>query len=211
MSKTQYPVFTIGHSNHSLDCFMKLLRAHGVNEAVDVRSAPYSGYTPHFNYDFLKDALENKGIGYLFMGGKLGGRPADRSCYDAAGRVLHDKVAKTEGFNDGVKDIIRGAGERRIALMCSEKEPLECHRTLLVAHNLAQWGVAVQHILAEGNLESHDETMNRLLGVFKLPPDGNMFRTRDDVIAKVVALQAKQVAFVDDRMKAQHGDWEDAP
>ena len=184
-----------------------------MNEAVDVRSAPYSGYTPHFNYDFLKDALENKGIGYLFMGGKLGGKPADRSCYDNTGRVLYDKVAETEGFNDGVKDIIRGADERRIALMCSEKEPLECHRTLLVAHNLAQWGVAVQHILAEGNLESHDETMNRLLNLCKmLSQQEELFPPlRNKLIADAVALQVKRVAFVDDRMKARHGDWEDAP
>lgn len=93
MSKTQHPVFTIGHSNHSLEHFIELLRAHGVNEVVDVHSAPYSGYTPHFNHDFLKDALENKGIDYLFMGSELGGRSVDRSCYDANGRVLYDKVA----------------------------------------------------------------------------------------------------------------------
>ena len=84
--------------------------------------------------------------------------------------------------------------------MCSEKEPLECHRTLLVAHNLAKHGVAVQHILAEGNLENHDEAMNRLLDLFKLSPD-DMFRTRDDVIAEAVALQAKRFAFVDGRTK----------
>lgn len=94
--------------------------------------------------------------------------------------------------------------------MCSEKEPLECHRALLVAHNLLQRGVAVKHILANGVLENHDEAMNRLLGVFKLPPDGDMFRTRNDVIAEAVDRQAKRVAFVDDRMKAQHSDWDDA-
>ena len=212
MSKTQYPVFTIGHSNHSLEHFIKLLRAHGVDEVVDIRSAPYSRYRPWFNRDFnhdsnyvpLKDALENKGIGYLFMGGELGGRPADRFCYDDNGRVMYGKVAETDWFKDGLKQVIRGADERRIALMCSETEPLECHRTLLVAHNLAQRGVVVQHILAEGKLESHDDAMNRLLGIFKLSPD-DMFRTRDDVIAEAVVLQAKRFAFVDDRMKAQHG------
>lgn len=140
MSKIQYPVFTIGHSNHSLECFLELLRAHGVDEVVDVRSAPYSGYAPHFNHDSLKDALENVGIDYLFMGGELGGRPADRSCYDDNGRVMYGKVAETDGFKEGLRQVIRGADERRIALMCSEKEPLECHRTLLAAHNLAQRG-----------------------------------------------------------------------
>lgn len=214
MSKTQYLVFTIGHSNHSLEHFIKLLRAHGVDEVVDVRSAPYSRYRPWFNRDSnhdsnyvpLKDALENKGIGYLFMGGELGGRPVDRSCYDDdTRRVVYDRVAETDGFKEGLKQVIRGAYERCIALMCSEKEPLECHRTFLVARNLAQRGVVVQHILAEGKLESHDDAMNRLLGIFKLSPD-DMFRTRDDVIAEAVVLQAKRFAFVDDRMKAQHGD-----
>lgn len=206
MSKTQYPVFTIGHSNHSLDCFMELLRAHGVDEVVDVRSAPYSGYAPHFNHDSLKESLEKVGIDYLFTGCGLGGRPVDRSCYDN-GRVMYDRVAKTDWFNDGLNQVIRNAYERRIALMCSEKEPLECHRTLLVAHNLAQRGVAVQHILDEDKLESHDEAMNRLLDIYKLPHEGDMFRTRDDVIVEAVVLQAKRFAFVDDnRMKAQHGD-----
>ena len=90
--------------------------------------------------------------------------------------------------------------------MCSEKEPLECHRTFLVAHNLAKRGIEAQHILVDSELESHDEAMNRLLGIFQLPPDVDMFRTRDDVIVEAVVLQAKRFAFVNDRMKAQHGD-----
>ena len=203
MSKTQYPVFTIGHSNHSLECFIELLQAHEVNEVVDVRSAPYSSYTPHFNHDFLKDVLEKERIDYLFMGDELGGRPADRFCYDDDGRVMYDLVAETDWFNNGLNQVIRNADEWRIALMCSEKEPLECHRTLLVVHNLAQRGVRVQHILVEGKLESHNEAMNRLIEIFKLPPDGDMFRTRYDVIAKAAALQAERVAFVDDRIKAR--------
>ena len=219
MSKTQYPVFTIGHSNHSLEYFIKLLRARGVDEVVDIRSAPYSRYRPWFNRDSnhdsnyvpLKDALENEGIDYLFMGGELGGRPADRFCYDDNGRVMYDRFAKTDAFNNGVKALIRNAYERCIALMCSEKEPLECHRSLLVAHNLAQRGVVVQHILTNGNLESHDEAMNRLLEIFKmLPPQGDMFPPsrdeRNKLIADAVERRAKRFAFVDDRMKAQHGD-----
>ena len=202
MSKTQYPVFTIGHSNHSLEHFIKLLRAHEVNEVVDIRSAPYSGYTPHFNHDFLKDALEKERIDYLFMGDELGGRPADRFGYDT-GRVVYDKVAETDWFNDRLNQVIRNADEWRIALMCSEKELLECHRTLLVVHNLAQRGVGVQRILVKGKLESHNEAMNRLIEIFKLPPDGDTFRTRYDVIAKAAALQAERVAFVDDRIKAR--------
>ena len=215
MSKTQYPVFTIGHSNHSPEYFIKLLRAHEVNEVVDIRSAPYSGYASHFNHDFLKNALEKERIDYLFMGDELGGRPADPSCYDGDGRVMYDRVAETNGFKEGLNQVIRGADERRIALMCSEKEPLECHRTLLVAYNLTQWGIAVQNILADGELESYDEAMNRLLKLYKmLSLQGDMFPPSRDglnkLIAKAVDRRAKQFAFVDDRMKSRHGDWEDA-
>lgn len=118
---------------------------------------------------------------------------------------MYDKVAKTDAFNDGVKDLICNADERRIALMCSEKKPLECHRTLLVAHNLAHRGVVVQHILADGELEKHDEAMNRLLNLCKmLSRQEDLFPpSRDKLIAEAVAHQAKWVAFVDDRMKAK--------
>ena len=87
MGATQHPVFTIGHSNHPPEAFLVLLQEHGVDEVVDVRSSPSSRYTAHFNYDVLDRALEKAGIGYVFMGGELGGRPADRSCYDSDGRV----------------------------------------------------------------------------------------------------------------------------
>ena len=153
MSITQYPVFTVGHSNHPPAAFITLLVRHGIDEIADVRSAPYSRYTPHFNHDALQTLLDDVGIGYAFLGGELGGRPSDRSCYDAAGRVRYDKVAETDAFDDGIRRIIHNADDRRIALLCSEKEPLECHRTLLSARNLAERGVAIEHILADGALE----------------------------------------------------------
>ena len=197
MSLTQYPVFTVGHSNHPPDAFVNLLIRHGIDEVADVRSAPYSRYTPHFNHDALSGLLDDVGIGYAFLGGELGGRPADRSCYDADGRVIYDRVAETDGFDDGVRRIIRSADDRRIALLCSEKEPLECHRTLLVARNLAESGVAVEHILADGQLECYDDALSRLLDILKLPQQGDLFRTRDDVIAEALRRQAQKFAYVD--------------
>lgn len=196
MSITQYPVFTVGHSNHPPAAFITLLVRHGIDEIADVRSAPYSRYTPHFNHDALQTLLDDVGIGYAFLGGELGGRPADRSCYDAAGRVRYDKVAETDAFDDGVRRIIHNADDRRIALLCSEKEPLECHRTLLIARNLAERGVAIEHILADGALESHAAAMSRLLDWHKLPQQGDMFRARDDVIAEALHRQAQKFAYV---------------
>ncbi len=211
VSPTQYPVLTVGHSNHAPDAFIKLLIRHGVDEVADVRSAPYSRYAPHFNHDALPGLLGDVGIGYLFLGGELGGRPADRACYDADGRVMYDRVAETDGFDDGIRRIIRNAGERRIALMCSEKEPLECHRTLLVARSLAGRGVAVAHILADGRLENYDDAISRLVDIFKLPQQGDLFRSRDDVIANALRRQAQKFAYIGARPPAGRVEWEDAP
>ncbi len=202
MAITQFPVFTVGHSNHSPEEFIKLLLRHNVDEVADVRSSPYSRYTPHFNHEPLNGILNDMGIGYTFMGEELGGRPTDRSCYDADGRVRYDRVADTDPFDDGIRCIIRGADERRIALMCTEKEPLECHRTLLIAGTLTERGVAVAHILADGNLENHEATMDRLMELLKLPHNGDMFRSRDDVIADALNRQAQKVAYVAEKLPA---------
>lgn len=210
MSESLYPIFTVGHSNHPPETFINLLLRHGIDEVADVRSAPYSRYTPHFNYEPLQQALDDIGIAYTYLGGELGGRPADRSCYDPDGRVRYDRVVDTEQFDDGIRNVIRAADERRVALLCTEKEPLECHRTLLVARALVERGVAVAHILADGGLESHGDAMTRLVEVHKLPSDGDMFRTRDDVIADALERQARKFAYVGEQPPARRDEWEDA-
>ena len=210
MTPTENPIFTLGHSNHPPELFNRLLLQHGVDEIIDVRSAPYSRYNPHFNHDALQHALDDIGIAYAYLGGELGGRPADRSCYDSDGRVRYDRVAETMQFDDAIRSVIRAADERRVALLCTEKEPLECHRTLLVARTLAERGLAVSHILADGRLETHHDAMLRLVEAHKLPPHGDMFRTRDDVIADALERQARKFAYVGEKPAAAHDEWEPA-
>lgn len=196
MIHTEHPVFTVGHSNHTPETFISLLARHGVDEVVDVRSAPYSRYAPQFNYESLQQMLGEIGLAYEYMGGELGGRPADRSCYDADGRVLYERVAETDLFDDGIRRIMRAADERRVALLCTEKEPLECHRTLLVARALDARNVTVTHILADGGWEDHGTTLDRLIQIHKLPPNGDMFRSRADVILEALARQGRKFAYV---------------
>ena len=195
MSETEYPVYTIGHSNHALESFMDLLRKNGIDEVIDVRSSPYSRYNLHFNHNTLDMALEAVGIEYTFLGGELGGRPADRSCYDADGRVLYDRLAETDSFQDGISYVTRHADESHVALMCSEKDPLDCHRALLIAGTLADLGVVVEHILAGGELEEHAAAIDRLMADLKLPPNGDLFRSRDEVIADALTSQSRKVAY----------------
>ncbi len=211
MSSTLLPVFTIGHSNHSPGAFVELLLRHGVDEVVDVRSSPYSRYAPQFNHEALARTLGGVGeggIGYAFLGGELGGRPADRSCYDADGRVRYDRLADTDLFDDGIRRVMRSADERRVALMCTEKDPLDCHRTLLVARTLIERGVAVEHILSDGSVESQDAAMDRLMDVFKLPRGGDLFRSRDEVVVEALSRQAKRVAHVGEK-PGDANDWGD--
>ena len=196
MSQIQLSVCTVGHSNHPAEVFLGLLLRHGIEEVVDVRSSPYSRYNPQFNRKALQAALAAAGVGYVFMGEELGGRPANPSCYDSEGRVQYDRLAETEAFNAGIRQVVRRTGERRVALMCSEKEPLDCHRTLLIAQVLTARGIAVAHILADGDLESHAAAMDRLLDGFQLPRDGDLFRSRKQLLADAVKRQARQVAYV---------------
>ena len=200
MNDAQPMVFTVGHSNHPPEVFVNLLVRHGVDEVIDVRSAPYSRYAPQFNHEELKRLLEDIGIGYTFRGGELGGRPVDRACYDADGRVQYDRVAATDTFDDALRRVIRVAEENSAVLLCTEKEPLECHRTLLVSRALHERGVSIAHILADGILEDHADAMLRLVEIHKLPPNGDMFRSPADVIEEALTRQAHKFAYVAEKL-----------
>lgn len=190
-------VLTIGHSNHPWEAFAALLERHGVGAVADVRSAPYSRFNPHFDRETLAGALKGRGMAYVYLGRELGGR--DPECYEG-GRIRYDRIARTERFRDGIERVVRGAREHRIALMCAEKEPLDCHRTLLVAPALEREGIDVMHVHADGVLEPNAEAMDRLLDKFDLRPDGDLFRRpREELVAEAIALQARRVAHTDDR------------
>ncbi len=187
-------VLTIGHSTHDSEAFVALLQRYGVTEMADVRSSPYSRFNPQFNREALANRLVACGIKYAFLGQELGGRPDDASCYEN-GRVRYDLVNKTRSFQRGLERILRDIANHRIALMCSEKEPLECHRTLLVAQALQAQGVAVEHILADGELETHAAAMDRLLSLHDDPRQADLFRPRDERIARAIAKQIERIAY----------------
>ena len=200
MNEQRHPVLTIGHSTHSIDAFIALLRQHGVTALADVRSAPYSRFNPQFNKEALALSLKAHGIKYVFLGRELGARSNDRSCYEN-GRVQYARLARTKAFHSGLDRVIRGARDHCIALMCAEKEPLECHRTILVARALVEQGVTVEHILADGRLETHGEAMERLLDVLGLPRE-DLFRSRQELVAQALALQEERIAYVDEKLAA---------
>ena len=172
------------------------------NTAIaDVRSAPFSRFNPQFNKDALERSLKAAGIKYVFLGRELGARSDDPSCYEN-GRVQYGRLAQTALFRSGIERVIRGTQGQSIALMCAEKEPLECHRTLLVARALDAHGIAVAHILSDGRLEAHQDVIERLLDLTGVPHD-DLFRSRQELIAQALARQEIRVAYVDENLAAE--------
>jgi uncharacterized protein (DUF488 family) len=145
-------IVTIGHSSHTMEAFIALLRANGVTQIVDVRSVPYSKRNPHFNGNVIDGPLGRAGIAYRADGGRLGGIPADPAFYDDAGYVRYDLLAATPSFADALSTLLAAArAHGGTALMCGEGNPAGCHRHLLVSRALRERGVHVRHVLADGS------------------------------------------------------------
>lgn len=150
-------VLTIGHSNHTVEHFLTLLRAHGVQVVVDVRSQPYSKFARQFDHESLKSLLQNGGIRHLYLGKELGGRPRGDEFYDQEGHVLYGRVAATSVFQDAVARLERGLRKYKVALLCAEENPAACHRRLLVGRVLLEHGVEVEHVRGDGRIQTEQE------------------------------------------------------
>ena len=149
--------FTIGHSNHPIGVFIALLKTHRIEVVVDSRSYPRSKYAPHFDAEALRYTLPKSRIEYLFLGNELGGRPEGSRYYDADGRVLYGQVAEAPFFQRGLARLQQEMQRARVAVMCSEEDPAVCHRHLLIARVLRDLGITLQHIRADGRVQSEDE------------------------------------------------------
>ena len=188
-------IYTIGHSTHQIENFISLLQQHRINAIADVRSVPYSRRHPHFNREVLSETLKVYGIAYVFLGKELGARSDDAECYEN-GRVKYRLIAKTPLFRAGIKRVLDGTSRNNIALMCAEKDPLNCHRTILIARELVEIGVDIMHVLANGELESHSVTMKHLIERLGLP-EQDMFRTAEDLKDQAYAAQEQRIAYTD--------------
>ncbi|QBQ53354.1 DUF488 family protein [Nitrosococcus wardiae] len=194
-----FEVYTIGHSNHEMAAFIGLLRRHAITALGDVRSYPYSRYVPQYSRELLKATLASSDIAYVFLGKELGARSNNPACY-RQGKVQYNRLAKEPLFAEGVKRIMQGIERYRIALMCAEKDPIECHRALLVARKLSEIGIPINHIHADGSVETHQAIESRLLAICNLP-EGDMFKSREEFLAEAYTIQGKRVAYQDKNME----------
>jgi uncharacterized protein (DUF488 family) len=150
-------IYSIGHSNHPIEKFLRLLERHRIEVLVDVRSTPASRFAPQFGHARLRAAVAEAGRDYVFLGKELGGRPEGSEYYDEDGHVLYGRRAAAPEFVAGIERLVALATQRRVAMLCSEENPESCHRRLLVARVLARRGVAVDHIRGDGRLQDDAE------------------------------------------------------
>jgi uncharacterized protein (DUF488 family) len=153
-------IFTIGHSNHPIERFVALLRDAGVRLLADVRSTPYSRRFPQFNRERLWDSLKAAGIDYRHVGDALGGKPR-------GGARDYVAMARAPAFVAALDAVMEESDRRPLALMCAEREPLDCHRTILVSRHLATRGAEITHLLADGGREARADIEAKLLAWYE--------------------------------------------
>lgn len=159
-----YTIYTIGHSNHTSEKFIALLKQHAIACLVDVRSQPYSRYNPHFNRETLAAALRAAGIQYVDRGASLGGRPDQKELYDPGSEhPNYQRQRQTTRYQEGIGGLTNQARHIKTAIMCSEGNPHECHRgEWLITPDLIDADFTVQHILPDGTLEIGKKSFEQL-------------------------------------------------
>ena len=188
-----FDLFSVGHSNIAAERFLALLRDVGVDTIADVRSTPFSRRFPWFSGKTLAATLTQHGMNYRAYGDALGGRPRDAGLY-RDGVADYEAMARQPDFQTGLDRLLADAARSRVCLMCAEREPLDCHRCLLVARSLAERGLTIGHILHDGTVEPHAATEQRLLALTGASDD--LFVTgQDERLAAAYRRRARAVAY----------------
>ena len=164
----QTELFTIGHSTLATEQFVQLIRQHNIEHVADVRSTPYSRRVPHFNREALTKSFNALGISYSFMGDGLGGRPKDNAHYGHDGRANYQSMSRSQQFKNELSQLAGRAADTTTAILCSEQNPIYCHRTLLVGHELSKQGLKVRHILPTGKIQEHGQLVAGLLAMMNI-------------------------------------------
>lgn len=193
-------VYTVGHSTHQLDFFLGLIKTVEINCIVDIRSVPASTYNPQYNQDSFKLFLKNNYITYLHFAEEFGARQTDYELLDNEGKLDFEKVRKTRIFNYGLERIWKGVNNGfRIALMCSESEPLDCHRFSMVSVGLEQDGFDVLHILKDKSIKTNLELEKELLKKYKKKiPQSTLFEPEISVetqLREAFRLKNREIGF----------------
>lgn len=184
---------TLGHSNHTMEAWLALVRQHNLDVVVDTRSSPYSKYVPQFDRELMQRALEEAEVRYLFLGAELGGRPANPAYYDTAGHVLYSRLRDDARFQAAIARLETGIEKFTVALLCGEEDPAHCHRRLLIGRVLTEHGHTMVHIRGDGRVES-DAAVAHSSGKPLVDAQGELFaEIEEDKWRSTVSVLPKRV------------------
>jgi len=194
MEQSNKIIHTIGYATHTIESFIVALEKFNITAIADVRSQPYSKFKPEFNKDNLKKVLKNNEIEYVFLGDNIGARIKAPECYKN-GQVDYELISKHPLFQEGIDRLLKGMKNFSIALLCAEKDPINCHRTILICKNLKKYQIQIYHIIDANTFENHTETEFRLLKLFHLEqPD--LFINEAQRLAEAYSRQEEKIAYV---------------
>jgi uncharacterized protein (DUF488 family) len=188
-------VYTIGYGNRTIEAFVDLLRRFAIDAVCDVRSTPYSRRFPEYGREMLRGTLKSEGIVYVDLGTELGARPDDEDLY-VDGRASYARMAKSTRMANGLRRIVEGTRRFRVAIMCAEREPLDCHRAILVAPMLIAHGLRVEHIDRSGQLLDHGRFERRLVQKYALEQISLLeVLSDDDALRRAYEARGAELAF----------------
>lgn len=165
MTEGKSPIYSVGHGTRKIEIFISLLKEHQIEYLIDVRSKPMSRFNPQYNQKLFSEVLQNHGIRYVFMGESLGGRPSDNTCYDAEGHIDYEKTKEKQFFLAGINRLQNAFSQNlRVACMCSEISPCDCHRSKLIGVALELLNIPMLHINKDGHLEKQSDVMDQVIG-----------------------------------------------
>lgn len=190
-------LFTIGYSGRSMDEFIALLNQYKITALCDVRSMPYSSHNPQFNREHFQQVLKSCNIDYVFLGEELGARSKDPSSY-VDGKALYNKIADLPTFMHGLERIKLGMVKNYVlALMCAEKDPLSCHRSILICRNLRDANIDIRHIIDDKSTETQSDLEQRLIKELKIYPDLFIDTSPSDLVERAYDIQGDRIAYVE--------------
>ena len=155
-------IYTVGHSNIEPDVFIEHLKRYNIDVLVDVRSKPYSQYVPSFNKDSVERLCKTNKIQHVFLGDLLGGKPDDVSVVRDGNKINYYVLSEKSYFLTGIDKLLEQANTHTVCIMCSEGQPDECHRNLLITPALEERDVKVEHILPDGTTISSGQLAQKI-------------------------------------------------
>ena len=188
-------LYAIGYSSYTVDSFIDTLEKYLIQAVVDVRSVPFSKFRPEFNLINIKSILMKNSTYYIPLGDKCGARSTNNKYY-INGKVNFKLLSEDKDFKDGLKRIMNSLLKYNIVLMCAEKDPIQCHRTILICRQIKSYNINIHHILADGVLEEHSESELRLLKLFKLD-QMHLFMKASDMLEKAYDQQSEKIAYAE--------------